>query len=317
MIGTDIFYAKALLEKGDLVAIPTETVYGLAANALDEQAVLKVFEVKNRPHFDPLIIHFDSFSKIGPYVETIPEVFKNIAHDHCPGPITFLIKKSTLVSDLVTSGSDYVAVRIPAHSMANALLSMVDFPLAAPSANPFGYISPTSAAHVEKQLGQSIPYILDGGMCEVGLESTIIGMSGDQKSLVVYRKGGLEIEALQMYGLPVIVQDTSSSKPDAPGMLLSHYAPRKPLILHNHDGESDFQKPNGRIAYLMLTCSDQVEGHFSLSDDGDLRQAAKNLFALLRQLDDDDNYDVIITEMMPEFGLGLAINDRLKRASLK
>ena len=315
MTGQDILYAKSLLEQGKLVAIPTETVYGLAGNALDEQAVLKIFEAKNRPHFDPLIIHLSSLDQLSKYVQEVPDVFLKIAVDHCPGPLTFLMKKNNNISDLVTSGSDLVAVRFPAHPLTMSLLQLLDFPLAAPSANPFGYISPTTARHVEKQLGEKIDYILDGGPCDIGLESTIIGLNEEQSTIVVYRKGGLEIESLSKYGLPVEVKETSTSRPSAPGMLLSHYAPTKMLFLA--DDVDEAPSTNHRTAYLVLQNKKNLIDHFGLSSDGDLREAAKNLFAMMRELDEDDRYDVIIAEKMPESGLGLAINDRLKRAAYK
>ena len=195
MIGNDLAQAKQLLAAGQLVAIPTETVYGLAGNALDEQAVLEIFRVKNRPAFDPLIVHTDSFERIADFVREIPEKALLLAQHLMPGALTLLLPKSDLIPDLVTSGLDRVAVRIPNHSLTRSLLSGLSFPLAAPSANPFGYISPTTAQHVEQQLGNQIPYILDGGPCEVGLESTIVGFENDEP--IIYRKGGLAIETIE------------------------------------------------------------------------------------------------------------------------
>ena len=316
MIGTDINFAASLLKGGGLVGIPTETVYGLAGNALDEQSVLQIFTAKNRPHFDPLILHFADFSEVAKYVLSIPDIFNIIAHENCPGPITFLLKKKPIISDLVTSGSDLVAVRIPKHPMTLALLSQLDFPLAAPSANPFGYISPTTALHVEKQLGDKIDYILDGGPCEVGLESTIISLD-DDGSLVVHRKGGMEVDLLKKYGLPLRINDLSNSKPSAPGMLLSHYAPRKKLYLGNLE---ELAESFGDQKVAILAFSDKSfipKGYPTkiLSPDSDLREAAKNVFNYLRLLDEDEEIDVIIAEEVPEEGLGLAINDRLRRAA--
>ena len=310
--------AKAI-QGGKLVAFPTETVYGLGGNALDEAAVIKIFEAKERPHFDPLIIHLASFSECPRYVKEVPDVFYHIAEEYCPGPITFLLRKKAIISDLVTSGSDFVAVRIPDHAMTLALLRQLDFPLAAPSANPFGYISPTTAQHVEDQLGDKINYILDGGPCGVGLESTIIGLDEENDAIVVYRKGGLEIADLEKFGKEIKVLDISNSRPSAPGMLLSHYAPKKKIYLGNleslyyafiNDAVSVLAFQN-QIPDLDLSCQ------LVLSPSGDLREAARNLFDYLRQLDNDKNTSVIIAELVPEMGLGLAINDRLKRAAYR
>ena len=179
-VGVDIERAAAFLSKGQLVAIPTETVYGLAGNALDVKAVSSIFETKNRPSFDPLILHVASLEQISPFVSEFPEKLKRLAEAFWPGPLTVLLARKASVPDLVTSGLDRVAVRVPNHPLTLALLVQLDFPLAAPSANPFGYISPTQAGHVDAQLGTQIPYILDGGVCAVGLESTIVGMEGEQ-----------------------------------------------------------------------------------------------------------------------------------------
>jgi L-threonylcarbamoyladenylate synthase len=194
-IETDIEKAKALLESGELVAIPTETVYGLAGNALNPDAVAKIFSVKNRPSFDPLIIHTDSLEKVRKFTLDIPAPLDRLAAHFWPGPLTLLLPKKPIVPDLVTSGLDTVAVRIPQHTLTLSLLEALDFPLAAPSANPFGYISPTTAAHVQDQLGDKIPYILDGGPSQVGLESTIVGLENGE--VVVYRLGGLEVAAIE------------------------------------------------------------------------------------------------------------------------
>ena len=174
-MGQDIGYAAELLMKGRLVAIPTETVYGLAGNGLDEEAVLQIYEAKQRPRFNPLILHVADIGQISRYAAEVPELCRKLAAAFSPGPITFLLPKASIVPDLVTSGSNQVAIRIPAHPMTLELLRMVDLPLAAPSANPYGYVSPVTAQHVMDGLGGRIPYILDGGPCDVGLESTIVG----------------------------------------------------------------------------------------------------------------------------------------------
>jgi L-threonylcarbamoyladenylate synthase len=177
--GTDIEKCAQLLREGKLVAIPTETVYGLAANAFNQDAVVSIYEAKNRPFFDPLIIHTDSVDKAKNFVSFFPEKAKRLADVFWPGPLTLLLPRSNEVPDVVTSGLDNVAIRVPDHELTLKLLEQLDFPLAAPSANPFGYVSPTEPEHVQKQLGNKIPYILDGGKCKVGIESTIIGFDGE------------------------------------------------------------------------------------------------------------------------------------------
>jgi L-threonylcarbamoyladenylate synthase len=216
-IGKDIRKAKALLERGELVAIPTETVYGLAGNALDANAVTKIFQVKNRPHFDPLIVHVADFSSAESFVEEIPIAAKKLAERFWPGPLTILLKRKQLIPDLVTSGLETVGIRCPDHSLTNQLLQSLSFPLAAPSANPFGYISPTQPSHVNDQLGGKVKYILDGGECKVGIESTIIGF--DQTRPTIYRMGGLSIEEIESIIGKVNVQLHSTSNPKAPGQL--------------------------------------------------------------------------------------------------
>lgn len=316
MIGRDIEKAKELLEKGEVVAIPTETVYGLAGNALNVDAVLKIFSVKNRPSFDPLIIHVADFDRVNEFVTSIPSVLNDIAVVHTPGPITFLLLKKDVIPDLVTSGSPYVAVRVPAHPLCRALLSKLDFPLAAPSANPFGYISPTTAKHVENQLGSKIPYILDGGPADIGIESTIIGI--EEGRLTVFRKGGLDLELLRNWDTQIIIKDNSTSQPMSPGLLSSHYAPNTPIFVGNIEeliDKSDHRKI-GALYFSLGKKTDKTISHKVLSPSNDTFEAAKNLFAYLRFLDDSD-LDVIYAELAPEIGLGPAINDRLKRASSK
>lgn len=312
--GTDLARAAALLRAGELVAMPTETVYGLAGNALDAAAVARIFEVKDRPRFDPLIVHVAALEQARALVTHIPPAAQLLADAFMPGPLTLLLPRSGLIPDLVTAGSPLVAVRVPAHPMAQALLALLDFPLAAPSANPFGYISPTTAAHVAQQLGSKIPYILDGGPCTVGIESTIVGFYGEGP--VILRKGGISVEAIEAIVGPVAVREHSSSHPEAPGMLKSHYAPRVPLVLGHlptllaaHEGR----------AVGLLSLSDHyaqvpAEWQVQLSPTGDLAEAARQLFAALRYLDGLP-ISLIVGELVPEEGLGRGINDRLRRAA--
>ncbi|GAB3496229.1 L-threonylcarbamoyladenylate synthase [Spirosoma knui] len=313
-IGQDRQAAKALLEQGNVVGIPTETVYGLAANALDADAVLTIFRVKNRPSFDPLIVHTDSVDKLSQFVTTIPEAARQLAEAFWPGPLTLLLPKQALIPDLVTSGLPNVAVRIPNHPLTLDLLRSLDFPLAAPSANPFGYISPTTAQHVADQLGEQVPYILDGGPSAVGLESTIVGFEDDRPT--VYRLGGMALDQIEALIGPATVRSHSTSNPKAPGMLSSHYAPRKPLILLPMGESAPVGERIGALAFREPFGG--ITGTYQrvLSPTGDLNEAAKNLFAALRALDGLD-VDVIYAETLPNQGLGWAMNDRLRRASTR
>lgn len=317
-IGKDIDRAKNLLQSGQLVAIPTETVYGLAGNALDPKAVASIFETKNRPAFDPLILHTSSIERVGDFVSAFPEKLQILAENFWPGPLTLLLPRRSLVPDLVTSGLERVAVRVPKHPLTLALLELLDFPLAAPSANPFGYISPTKPDHVEAQLGAKISYILDGGACEVGLESTIVGLEEDE--VVIYRLGGLEISAIEKLVGPVKIKDHSSSNPSAPGQMDSHYAPRKPFVLgdlkvlvkEHLEKKTDFAVMSFGEFFPEILPESQI----ALSPDRNLHEAAKNLFSAMRKLDEGSS-TLILAELLPEEGLGRAINDRLRRAAVK
>jgi L-threonylcarbamoyladenylate synthase len=315
-IGTDWQRAKHLLEEGAVVAIPTETVYGLAGNAWNEAAVSEIFQVKNRPSFDPLIVHTSSLERAESFVQEIPPAAYQLAKTFMPGPLTLLLPKNEKIPDLVTAGSSLVAVRVPKHPLTLQLLSAIDFPLTAPSANPFGYISPTTAQHVADQLGDQIPYILDGGPCQVGIESTIVGFEDGQG--VVYRKGGLAVEAIQDVIGPVQVKAHSSSNPQAPGMLKSHYAPGVPFEVGDlHElWKKHRDKKVGAITFQNPHPEIPLERQIILSPSGDLKEAAQQLFAGMRQLDK-QSLEIIIAEWLPEQGLGRAINDRLKRAAAK
>ncbi|MBK8966088.1 MAG: L-threonylcarbamoyladenylate synthase [Saprospiraceae bacterium] len=311
-IGADPDQAAAWLLKGNCVAVPTETVYGLAANALDPAAVVRIFEIKNRPAFDPLIVHVTGLEQAQGYAEEIPAPLRSLAEYFWPGPLTILVSKGSNIPDLVTSGLPRVALRAPAHPLAQALLHALPFPLAAPSANPFGYISPTTAKHVFDQLQGKIPYILDGGPCRVGVESTIVGFENGQTT--VYRLGGLAIEKIEAHIGPVQVQLNQSSNPAAPGMLKSHYAPRKPMILLEKTPWPDEKRRIGLLTLRRRTDLPEHALQIVLSETGDLAEAAQNLFAALRTLDQAD-IDLIVAESLPEEGLGRAINDRLRRAA--
>jgi L-threonylcarbamoyladenylate synthase len=320
-IGTNTQAAADLLRKGEVVAIPTETVYGLAANAYNEAAVLKIFQAKQRPAFDPLIVHVHSLDQVKEVVsfselkrkDTRKEAEALMAK-FWPGPLTLVLPKSDRVPDLVTSGLDTVAVRMPAHPMALELLRSLDFPLAAPSANPFGYVSPTTAQHVADQLGEKIPYILDGGPCTVGVESTIIGWESDAEQWVLYRPGGTPVSEIEAV-IGTVGQAKKSVLPASPGTLESHYAPRKPVFIG--DVKSLLKEHTGqRTAVIAFTEKHEAWRTEVLSPKGNIAEAARRLFAALRSLDASEA-DVILAEVFPQEGLGAAINDRLRRASAK
>ncbi|MFT5640105.1 MAG: L-threonylcarbamoyladenylate synthase [Cyclobacteriaceae bacterium] len=314
-IGTDIEFARQLILEDEVIGLPTETVYGLAGNALSEAAISKIFRVKKRPTFDPLIAHVDSFDKLDTIVKNFPTPLRRLAELIWPGPLTLLLPKKEHVPFLLTSGLDRVAVRIPDHPLTLALLSKLTFPLAAPSANPFGYVSPTTAKHVDNQLGEKINYILDGGNCNIGLESTIIGYENEE--VHVHRLGGMSLENIQDIVGTVKLDINQSSNPKAPGMLKSHYAPAKRLKIGKIPEMIALNKGHkfGIISFMKAYEMEDMNKNIILSKTGNLNEAASNLFSALRKMDDLD-IDLILTELVPEEGLGLAINDRLKRASV-
>lgn len=314
LIGTDIDHAAALLSKGEVVAIPTETVYGLAANALNPDAVLRIYEAKHRPRFNPLILHVPSVEAFERYARDIPKACHQLAAAFCPGPLTFLLPKRPEVPDIVTAGSDLVALRIPAHPMALELLSRLSFPLAAPSANPSGYVSPVTAAHVIQGLGGRIPYILDGGPCTVGLESTIVSFRDGE--IRIHRYGAVTPEDIErVTGKTPQEAFGQHNAPDAPGQLKSHYAPERPLFMG--DIMTLIQAHAGKriavISFMDPLLEPAPACSWVLSPSGDLHEAARNLFQALRSADAAE-VDLIIAEVFPGEGLGWAINDRLSRA---
>jgi L-threonylcarbamoyladenylate synthase len=312
-IGRDVGRAIALLKAGEIVAIPTETVYGLAACISSDTAVRKIFEAKQRPFTDPLIVHVASVDGVGSLVTDFPDMARKLMEAFSPGPLTILLPKSQLVSDLVTNNSPLVAIRIPAHPLALELLRELGEPIAAPSANPFGGISPTSAEHVQMGLGAKIPYILDGGDCGIGLESTIVKIEENGK-IRILRQGGISQEELQLF-VSLELEVPESSETVVPGSMLSHYAPRKPLYLI--EGEMKANPENiGWLRFNTLLPEVSPENQIVLSPSGDLKEAGRNLFSALHQLDS-MSVDEIRAERMPNHGIGRAINDRLFRASVK
>lgn len=311
-LGKDINRAKQLLDRGELVAIPTETVYGLAANALDATAAARIFAAKNRPSFDPLIVHVATPLRVHELVTDFPDQAQALATTFWPGPLTLVLPKKNHIPDLVTAGLPTVGVRCPSHELTLELLHLLDYPLAAPSANPFGYVSPTRPEHVQEQLGSQVAYILDGGPCRVGVESTIVGFDDGP---VIYRLGGVAVEEIENVVGHVRVMTHSSSNPVAPGQLASHYAPARQIVLGNA-ADLLAQHPNEKVALLRYhkRLPDTSVPQIVLSPSGSLEEAAQNLFAALRQFDKMD-VTLVLAELVPDTGIGRAINDRLRRAA--
>jgi L-threonylcarbamoyladenylate synthase len=317
VIGTDLEKVIALLLEDQVVAIPTETVYGLAGHALKPEVIRKIYEIKQRPGHNPLILHTLNVSTAQRFVREWPEWAEKLAAAFWPGPLTLLLPKSDVVPSELTSGSDRVAIRVPAHALTRTLLERLPFPLAAPSANPFTYISPTTAEHVYRQLAGKIPYILDGGPCAKGLESTIVGMQGSVP--VVYRSGAVSLEALRriLSHIQTATMEHHADQPVAPGMMKKHYSPRTPLILCKNLKEEATKFPERKLGFLVFGSGTGLENlgmvqQLSLAGDPD--EAATGLYAALHTLDD-AGLDLILAELLPEKGLGLAINDRLRRAA--
>ena len=285
------------LRRGDPVALPTETVYGLAADALNVDAVLKVFEAKERPRFDPLIVHLPNHDWLDRLTNASEApLVRSLIDRFWPGPLTLVLPRKSIVADVVTAGLETVAVRMSAHPVFAQVVREFGSPLAAPSANRFGRISPTQANHVASELSGRIPLIVDGGATTHGLESTIVAPRGNV--LYVLRHGPITVEELSEFGETKTA--LRSERIEAPGQLPSHYAPRTPLIVADH-----FESGGKNIGRLTFE---------RLSPTRDLREAATNLFRCLRELDE-QNHDLIVAEPIPEVGLGVAIMDRLRRAS--
>jgi L-threonylcarbamoyladenylate synthase len=308
-----IHQAAQIIRKGGIVAFPTETVYGLGADAFNPIAVARIFEVKGRPYFDPLIVHVASPSDLDKVVIEIPSKAKKLIGQFWPGPLTVVLLKKENVPDIVTAGLPTVAVRMPKHPMALNLIEQADCPIAAPSANPFGYLSPTTARHVREQLGDRVDLILDGGPCPVGIESTILSFSEEKPRLL--RPGGVSLEEIESIIGKVEISPIED-RPSAPGMLPRHYAPRTPIVLGWDEKNLDLYKDKniGLLAFQETNNDLKFHSVEVLSKKGDIREAAANLFAAIRRLDA-LNLDLILAEAVPEVGLGRAIMDRLRRAS--
>ena len=315
--GTDLKKAALFLEADETVAIPTETVYGLAGNALHEKAVHKIFAAKKRPLYNPLIVHIKGLEELDKYAKEIPAVAYHLFEHFSPGPLTIILPKKSIVPYVTTAGKADVAIRIPNHPLTLELLNQLDFPLAAPSANPFGYISPTTAEHVMKQLGGKIPYILDGGPCIQGLESTVIGFQDGMPFL--HRLGALRLEELQSFLPDIRFKMNDNTAPVSPGMLSQHYSPNTVMYLAEDLYpiiNNNCSKKIGVISLSREYPEILPERMVILSSNADLNEAAPKLYAALHYLDSLE-LDMILVERMPEYGMGLAMNDRMERAAAK
>jgi L-threonylcarbamoyladenylate synthase len=313
-MNNDIDQAVRFLKEGKVVAIPTETVYGLAANAFDDSAVKQIFEIKNRPLFNPLIVHIKSILYLESVAKNIPEIAIKLANQFWPGPLTLVLEKTDAVSSIVTAGKSTVGVRVPSHPIALALLNQLDFPLAAPSANPFGYISPTTSNHVKMQLGAKVPFILDGGSCEKGIESTIVGF--EMGKPILYRVGAISIEEIEKCIGKLELKNTSFASPEAPGMLNKHYSPNTKFIVSDNISQHIIESKDANVGFLLFKNDFDflpTEKFVELSNNKNLNEAARNLYAALHQLDN-MNFDIIYAEKLPQTDLGITINDRLYRA---
>jgi L-threonylcarbamoyladenylate synthase len=303
--------AAVILRNGGTVAFPTETVYGLGASALDPKAVARIFEIKQRPRFDPLIVHVSSVAQGRQVVREWPDTARELSRRFWPGPLTLVLPKADAIPDIVTAGLPTVGLRMPAHSLALALIAKAGVPVAAPSANRFGSMSPTTSEHVRMQLGEAVDGVLDGGPCRVGIESTVLALTGSGPLLL--RAGGTPVEEIEGVIGRVQRPGADPDRPTSPGQLARHYASRTPLILCDDWRDRPALARSG----LLTLTPDAARGFEAvevLSASGNLQEAAANLFAALYRLDA-LGLDRIVAVRVPDVGLGLAINDRLRRAA--
>jgi len=315
MITTSIKEAASKLNENKLVAIPTETVYGLAANAYSEKAIRKIFDLKKRPLKNPLIVHIKALEEIDAIATEIPEAARKLAQIFWPGPLTLVLKKRPEISNLITAGNDTVAIRMPNHKVALELLNTLNFPIVAPSANPFKSISPTTAQHVETYFEKENLTVLEGGACTFGIESTIIGFEGNRA--IVYRLGSIPLEKIKGAIGELESSLNNDKKPNAPGMMNKHYAPQKKMVITtNLSNEIALNKhlKIGILAYTQPILNQNVIYQEVLSNVGCTEEAAANLYASLHRIDK-SACDIIIAEKLPEYQFGMSVNDRLKRAA--
>ncbi|MBP5188481.1 MAG: threonylcarbamoyl-AMP synthase [Fibrobacterales bacterium] len=303
--------AGEILRAGGVVAVPTETVYGLAARADSAESVLKIFRAKGRPANDPLIVHIADIGELDGVASEIPPGAKALAEAFWPGPLTLVLPKRPCIPPETTSGLETVAVRMPSHPVARAVIRAAGVPLAAPSANPFGRTSPTCVAHLDPGMMAQVDGYVDGGPCEVGVESTIVGFFGGRP--VLLRPGGLALEEIESVVGRVELPEKKNAKIVAPGQMPSHYAPRTPLRLKGDPDAVDGPEA-ARLLFGGAAAPGECAGWRNLSPAGDPAEAARNLYRMMRELDA-VGARVIVADLLPDEGLGRAVNDRLRRAA--
>lgn len=311
---TSVSEAARLLKEGEVVAIPTETVYGLAGNAFEPKALAKIFAAKERPTFDPLIVHIADIAQLTDIAKDIPDSAYRLAEAYWPGPMTIILPKKDCIPDLCTSALPSVAVRFPSHPIAQAIIKESGLPLAAPSANLFKHVSPTTAEHVAAQLADRIAGIVDGGPCSVGVESSIISLVGEP---TVMRPGAITPEMFKAILGEVKIKE-STSKPGqpmlAPGQCDTHYRPQVPL--YYGEVPAGYTLPEHTVRIAFGTQTGPIPATVNLSATGDMVEATSKLYAFMHDLDKSE-YDLILVDPIPNTGVGMALNDRLKRASIK
>ncbi|PWE00212.1 L-threonylcarbamoyladenylate synthase [Marinilabilia rubra] len=311
-IGNDITHAAQLIQSGELVAFPTETVYGLGADALNPSAVAKIFEAKERPAFDPLIVHVAHLNQTKSLCRQWDERIRLLAEHFWPGPLTIVVEKNERVPDIVTSGLNTVGIRMPDHPLALQLIAEAKTPIAAPSANKFGRISPTKAWHVANQLTE-VPYIIDGGQTTVGIESSVIRLHED--GFVMLRPGAISSDQIREV-IPESKMSDEEHKLHSPGLIKSHYSPQKPLFI----GEIDLKETDLSNAGLIAWGQPEYASKFSkveyLSVDQRMEEAAINLFSALHNMESSD-VEFIVADPVPEEGIGIAIMDRMRKAAYR
>ena len=312
---TSVSEAARLLKDGEVVAIPTETVYGLAGNAFEPKALAKIFAAKERPTFDPLIVHIADIAQLTDIAKDIPDSAYRLAEAYWPGPMTIILPKKDCIPDLCTSALPSVAVRFPSHPIAQAIIKESGLPLAAPSANLFKHVSPTTAEHVAAQLADRIAGIVDGGPCSVGVESSIISLVGEKPT--VLRPGAITPEMFAKVLGDVAIKE-STSKPGqpmlAPGQCDTHYRPQVPL--YYGEVPAGYTLPEHTVRIAFGTQTGPIPATVNLSATGDMVEATSKLYAFMHDLDKFE-YDLILVDPIPNKGIGIALNDRLKRASIK
>ena len=312
---TSVSEAARLLKDGEVVAIPTETVYGLAGNAFEPKALAKIFAAKERPTFDPLIVHIADIAQLTDIAKDIPDSAYRLAEAYWPGPMTIILPKKDCIPDLCTSALPSVAVRFPSHPIAQAIIKESGLPLAAPSANLFKHVSPTTAEHVAAQLADRIAGIVDGGPCSVGVESSIISLTGEKPT--VLRPGAITPEMFAKVLGDIAIKE-STSKPGqpmlAPGQCDTHYRPQVPL--YYGEVPAGYTLPEHTVRIAFGTQQGPIPATVNLSESGNMVEATSKLYAYMHDLDD-PKYDLILVDPIPNKGIGIALNDRLKRASIK